>query len=171
VNAARDVENPSVAELASRGQRRLQVVAVRLVEPGWSGERDQLLRALARLRELHVLCDDHEIAWTQAASLPRGREYHGVTVFGDRIWVAGGKDDPDTLGDVLSTTDGTAWTPMGMLPVPRRDGVLVAFRDRIVSLGGSGLQVWASTDGAAWTALGALPAQRSHARAAAFTPR
>ena len=87
------------------------------------------------------------------------RESHGVTVFDNRLWVIGGRVDPNELAnDVWSSPDGKNWALEAEHAgfSPRTYHSVVAFNNKLWVIGGCSIEgytndVWSSPDGRAWT--------------------
>lgn len=81
---------------------------------------------------------------------------------GERLFVVGGLEGA-AVASVLSSSDGASWVETGSLPVPRANGALVVYDDRMFYLGGlnqggvPSQEIFVSSDGASWSMHGMLP--------------
>ena len=107
-------------------------------------------------------------SWRPIGGVPIAGEYHGVTVRGDRLWVAGGVG----LGDrVVTTTDGTAWVDVSRLPIPRLYLSLLEHQDELWVVGGIPSPTLRSADGTSWSSYAPFPVELDGGVAVSFTPR
>ncbi len=94
---------------------------------------------------------DNNIRWTP-------RYAHASTVFNNKMWVMGGKDQNGLLNDVWSSTDGKKWTQETSEATwkPRSQHTTVVFDEQIWIIGGDtrgqgSSSIWSSFDGQNWT--------------------
>jgi Kelch motif len=110
---------------------------------------------------------------TVVGKMPQPRSDHVAAAVGGKVYVLGGYDGANIVGDVVATTDGTSFTKVGTLPVPVRYPAVAVLGNAIYLFGGV-----ASTKGTDTAAIqrldtttgridivGQLPATVSHARA------
>ncbi len=124
--------------------------------------------------------------WTPTTPLTFGRKGHAATVYGGRVYVAGGESYSqiyDTVESAPFLADGRLgpWTACTRLPAPRAGLNLVAAEGFLFAIGGpngsgaSGVVHSApiEADGSlgAWTAVSALPTPRGLPASAAFGGR
>ena len=105
--------------------------------------------------------------------MPQPRSDHVAAAVGGKIYVFGGYDGANIVGDVLTTTDGTSFTKVGVLPVPVRYPAIAVLGHAIYLFGG--VASTKGTDTAAiqrldtatgkLTVIGQLPTTVSHASA------
>lgn len=106
-------------------------------------------------------------AWRRAGAIQSGGEYHAATVFGDKLWVAGGNG----LGNIVQTsTDAVTWTRAADLPLAREEGELVEFRGRLYLIAGAPRMTYVTDDGSAWTNVGSYPLDCVGTHVVTFTP-
>lgn len=120
-----------------------------------------------------VLASPDGVTWTEVGQLAIPREYHGATVIGDRMYIAGGQNTvPTALASVASTTDGIAWTVEPPLPAGRAFSPLVSFNAKLWSLGGTDLAgVYVATPSGPWSTMpSTFPAPRQGGAVALFSP-
>jgi N-acetylneuraminic acid mutarotase len=105
--------------------------------------------------------------------MPQPRSDHVAATVGGKVFVLGGYDGANIVGDVVATTDGISFTKVGALPVPVRYPAVAVLRKAIYLFGGV-----ANTNGTDTAAIqrldtttgridivGQLPATLSHASA------
>ena len=110
---------------------------------------------------------------TVVGEMPQPRSDHVAAAVNGKIYVLGGYDGTNIIGDVIETTDGSSFTTVGALPVPVRYPAVAVIDKSIYLFGGV-----ASTQGAdtaaiqrldpatgALTVVGQLPTTVSHASA------
>ena len=103
------------------------------------------------------------VTWEEAA-IPDGesrwsaRNNHTSVVFNNSMWVLGGSDGTNRLGDVWSSPDGASWTQVTTSSTSwsaRTSHSSVVFNNSMWVLGGfdgsDSNEVWSSPDGATWT--------------------
>lgn len=96
--------------------------------------------------------------WTSATAAAgwSARHGHASVEFNGAIWVIGGNDGAQALGDVWQSSDGANWIQStGGFPA-RQDHACVVFQNKIWIIGGRNganllNDVWSSPDGANWT--------------------
>jgi N-acetylneuraminic acid mutarotase len=113
-------------------------------------------------------------ATSVVGKLPLGRSDHVAAEVGGKVYVLGGYDGANIVPDVLSTTDGSSFTKVGVLPVPVRYPAVAAVGKAVYLFGGvmnsaAGLDTNAvqrlDTATGAITTVAHLPASLSHASA------
>jgi hypothetical protein len=87
--------------------------------------------------------------WRRVDSLVpwKGRSFHSIAVFDDKLWVLGGHDGVGDLSDTWYSTDGREWTRAGEPPWRGRHAASVfSFEDALWVMGGvidsPGSPVW-----------------------------
>ena len=82
------------------------------------------------------------------------RSGHTSVVFGDKMWLLGGRESGSLKNDVWYSTDGTNWTQVTPSSEwsPRHNHTSAVFDERMWVIGGSGKMndVWSSSDGIHW---------------------
>ncbi|HEX9504657.1 MAG TPA: hypothetical protein VGA62_01505 [Acidimicrobiia bacterium] len=106
--------------------------------------------------------------------LPHSRSDHVVVAVGATLYVLGGYDGTNIVADVVSTTDGTTFTKVGVLPVPVRYPAVAVIGKSIYLFGGvsnsqAGIDTAAvqrlDTTSGAIDVVAQLPTSLSHASA------
>lgn len=105
--------------------------------------------------------------------MPQPRSDHVAAAVGGKVYVLGGYDGANIVGDVLTTTDGTAFAKIGVLPVPVRYPAIAVLGNDIYLFGGVATTTGSDTAAiqrldtstGAITVVGQLPASLSHASA------
>jgi len=106
--------------------------------------------------------------------LPHSRSDHVVVAVGATLYVLGGYDGTHIVADVVSTTDGTTFTKVGVLPVPVRYPAVAVIGKSIYLFGGvsnsqAGIDTAAvqrlDTTSGAIDVVAQLPTSLSHASA------
>ena len=105
--------------------------------------------------------------------MPQPRSDHVAAAVGGKIYVLGGYDGANIVGDVVTTTDGTSFAKLSTLPVPVRYPAIAVLDSAIYLFGGvastngtdtAAIQRLDTTTGAI-TVVGQLPTTVSHASA------
>ncbi|MBL0215155.1 MAG: hypothetical protein IPQ07_14865 [Myxococcales bacterium] len=111
-----------------------------------------------------VLVSADGVTWTVAADFSTGNWYPAGIAYREKLWSIGGWGLP---GEVLVSTDGSAWDKIGHLPLPLHGGGLAVKDGKLWYLGGhDGVlgsyypTTWWTTDGVTWNTAGSFATER-----------